>query len=142
MRNLQDYLAASVRRRTRSPRAPFVVVLRQSIRSPNGFGHGLIGLVLTVACLVFSAGCDDRATKEAEASYYQQQEQIIKKQNAEWERQVKRIDEQDARYEAILTKWEVRTQRVDTLLDRWDQILRVLEERSADRKGADIREDK
>ena len=101
-----------------------------------------LGLVLTVACLACSTGCDDRATKQSEAKYYQQQEQVLKKQNAEWEQQVKRIDEQDARYEAILTKWEERTQRVDTLLDRWDQILRVLEERSADRKGADNREDK
>lgn len=88
---------------------------------------------VTGACLAFSIGCDDRATKLAEAKYYQQQEQTLERQNAEWERQLERAEAQDKRYEAILAKWEEHTEQVDALLDRWNRFLGVLEERSGDR---------
>ena len=85
---------------------------------------------MTAVCLACSMSCDDRAGKQAEARYYQQQEEILERQNAEWERQLERIEAQDTRYEAVLTKWEEHAQRVDVLLDRWDRILTALEERS------------
>ena len=93
----------------------------------------LVLCCVTVVCLGFSTGCDDRATKLAEAKYYQQQEQTLERQNAEWERQLERAEAQDKRYEAILAKWEKHIERVDALLDRWDRILVVLEDRSGDR---------
>lgn len=108
----------------------------------------LVLCVMTVLCLACSISCDDRAAKQAEARYYQrqqeileeqsaewyqQQEEISERQKAEWERQLKRGEAQDSRHEALLTKWEEQTRRVDTLLNRWDRILGVLEERSHDR---------
>ncbi len=90
--------------------------------------------------LLWASGCDDRSMSQAELNYqqqyerdYQWQQDILKKQNAEWQRQVEKIEEQEVRYDAILGKWEEHSERVEALLDRWDRILSVLEEHSSDR---------
>lgn len=96
--------------------------------------------VMVSVCLLCPAGCEDRSVSQAERNFerqyaadYQQQKDILEKQNAEWARQVEKIEEQDARYDAILAKWEKQAERVDALLGRWDRILGVLEKRSGDR---------
>ncbi len=92
----------------------------------------LVLCAVTGVCLSFSTGCDDRPAKLAEARYFQQQKQILERQNAEWERQLESLEAQDKKYEALLAKWEEHTKRVAALLDRWDRLLGVLEERSGD----------
>jgi hypothetical protein len=87
---------------------------------------------MVLCCVPCWTGCDDRAPNQADARYYQQQEQILKRQNAEWERQLRRAEAQDERYDALLDKCEEHVQRVHVLLDRWEQVLRDLEERSGD----------
>jgi len=87
---------------------------------------GTVLRILAVAFLGCGTGCDDGATRQAEARYYQQLQRTLDDQDAEWKRQVKRIDAQDKRYEALMDKWEEHTERVDALLAKWEHLTAVL----------------
>ena len=96
---------------------------------------------VAMVCVATSPGCEDQATKQARAKYWQTQQQglekfntdhelRVKKETAEWERAVRVSRTQEETYESLLIRWEKQTDQVDALLGRWDLILTSLEERT------------
>ncbi len=107
---------------------------------------GPVLLLAFTLCFAGLTGCEDQATKQARAKYWQTQQQGLEKANAdyelrveretaEWERAVQVAHAQEDRYESLLTRWEKQADRTDSLLNRWDQVLNSSEERAGRASG-------
>ena len=93
--------------------------------------------VVIVACSMLHQGCDGYSNQASQQAKGPQDGRALEDPDAEYERQLSRtseqlriVEEQGKRYDALLEKWEQQARRIDAILDRWDAVVAALEQRA------------
>jgi hypothetical protein len=81
-------------------------------------------MIAGVGCAL---SCDGNHPPDSDApsadAWSGEQEDTLARQNATWDRQVRKADEQAERYDKLLDTWEVQASRMGELLNRWERLL-------------------
>lgn len=89
----------------------------------------ILTCVMTWVVAVIS-GCDDVRQNPTQVAEYERQLRVADEQNAIIDRQLReadahmrRIEELDRRYEMLLDRWEKHADRTDVLLGEWERLI-------------------